>query len=292
MLAQTTFYRFVKEHELLSEKDGVQSKRRLAFAMQYANQLWQGDSLYGPYIHDESGTSVQTRLIAFIDDASRVLTHGQFFFTESIDSLITTLRSAFYKRGVPEQIYVDNGSIYTSKEITLICARLGCILRHAPLRDGASKGKIERFFHTVREQFLSRSLDLSSLQALNRQFSLWVEDEYNGSSHSGIGMKPVDRFAIDLGRIRFLPPSEVTDELFYDEETRMVKKDNTFSFKAMRYETPSDLRERQISIRFDRFKSSRLIVYYKGERVGQARQLDLIANGLIPRPRAPRTPTP
>jgi putative transposase len=285
MLAQTTFYRFVREHELLSEKEEGKSRRRLAFAMQYANQLWQGDSMYGPYVRDEGGKSIQTKLIAFIDDASRVLTHGQFFFTESIDSLITTLRAAFYKRGVPEQIYVDNGSIYTSKEISLICARLGCILRHAPLRDGASKGKIERFFHTVREQFLSRSLDLSSLQALNRQFSLWVEDEYNGSSHSGIGMKPIDRFAIDLKRIRFLPPSEITDELFYDEETRMVKKDNTFPFRTKRYETPSDLRDRQVTVRFDRIKPSHLIVYYKGERVGEARELDLIANGRLPRPR-------
>jgi transposase InsO family protein len=56
-------------------------------------------------------------------------------------------------------IHYDNGGIYTSKEITLIRARLGCILRHAPLRDGASKGKIELFYHATRERFLSRLLD-------------------------------------------------------------------------------------------------------------------------------------
>jgi putative transposase len=283
VLAQTTFYRFIREYELLSDKDASHNKRRLAFAMQYANQLWQGDTLYGPYVKDENGRPVQTRLVAFIDDASRVLCHGQFFLAENADSLITTLRAAFYKRGIPEQIYVDNGGIYTSKEITLICARLGCILRHAPLRDGASKGKIERFFRTVREQFLSRTLDLSCLQALNRQFTLWVEDEYNSKSHSAIGMKPVDRFALDLKRIRFLPPSEITDELFYDEDTRTVKKDNTFPFKNKRYEAPANLQGKQISIRFDRFRPCRIIVYHKGQRIGEAKELDLVANGLIRR---------
>lgn len=283
MLAQTTFYRFIREYELLCDKETSHNKRRLAFAMQYANQLWQGDTMYGPYVKDESGRPIQTRLIAFIDDASRVICHGQFFFSENADSLITSLRAAFYKRGIPEQIYVDNGGIYTSKEIILICARLGCILRHAPLRDGAAKGKIERFFHTARERFLSRSLDLSTLDTLNKQFTLWLEDEYNAITHSAIGMKPIDRFALDLKRIRFLPPSEITDELFYDEDTRVVKKDNTFPFKNKRYEVPADLRQKQIAIRFDRFKPNRIVVYYKNQRIGEASVLDLVSNGLIRR---------
>ncbi len=75
------------------------------------------------------------------------------------------MRAALYKRGVPESLYVDNGSIYTCKEITQICARIGCLLCHAPIRDGAAKGKIERFFRTVRESFLTRALDLSSVDA-------------------------------------------------------------------------------------------------------------------------------
>ena len=88
-----------------------------------------------------------------------------------MDSLVEALERALYKRGVPEALYVDNGSIYTCREIVQICARLGCLLTHTPVRDGAAKGKIERFFRTVREQFLARELDLSSLAALNRQFT-------------------------------------------------------------------------------------------------------------------------
>ncbi|MCP5006863.1 MAG: transposase family protein, partial [Planctomycetes bacterium] len=148
------------------------------------------------------------------------------------------IKSAFYKRGVPEQLYVGNGSIYCCQEITLICARTGCILRHTPVKDASAKGKIERFFRRVRDHLLSKQLDMQSLEILNRQFVEWAEDEYNTSFHSAIGMIPIDRFGLDLKRIRFLPPSESNDELFFAEDTRKVKKDNTFSFKNTRFETP------------------------------------------------------
>lgn len=284
-MAWTTFYRFIREFELLKESPGEQNKRRLAFAMQYANELWQADTMYGPYITGPDATPVQPRLIAFLDDASRVCCHAQFYLSENIDSMVSAIRSAFYKRGIPQQVYVDNGSIYTCKEITLICARVGCILRHAPVRDGAAKGKVERFFRTVRESFLSRLLDLSSLDALNRQFTAWVEDEYNGREHSAIGMKPIDRFGLDLKRVRFLPPDQTNDELFYAQDSRKVKKDNTFSFNATRYEAPVDLRDKPITIRFDRARLDRVVVYYKDQRMGDAKLLDLYANARLRRPR-------
>jgi len=282
-LAPTTFYRLIKEYDLLKDNAEECSKKRLAFAMQYANQLWQADTMYGPFVSDGNGKKIQTRLIAFIDDASRVLCHGQFFFNENTESLATAMRAAFYKRGVPEQMYVDNGSIYTSKEIILITARVGCMLRHAPVRDGAAKGKIERFFRTLRDKFLAIELDLSSIEKLNRQFTQWVEESYNNQIHSAIGMKPIDRFGMDLKRIIYLSPNKVNDELFYVEEIRKVKKDNTFSFKSGRYEAPVDLRGREIQIRYDRHKLDRIVVYYKAERVGEAKVLDLISNGLLRR---------
>jgi len=126
--------------------------------------------MVGPYVKSPNG-HVQARLIAFIDDASRVYCHGEFFLAENTDTLIKSLRSALYKRGLPQSLYVDNGSIYTSKEISQICTRIGCLLCHAPVRDGAAKGKVERFFRTVRESFLVRVLDLSSVQALNKAFA-------------------------------------------------------------------------------------------------------------------------
>jgi len=292
-IAQTTFYRFLREYDLLAP-ESEDNKKRLAFSMKYANQLWQADTMFGPYA--DTGMSVgsrkQAKLIAFIDDASRVLCHGQFFFDENVDTLVQAIRAAFYKRGVPEQLLVDNGSIYCSQEITLICARVGCLLRHTAVRDAAAKGKIERFFRRVRDQFLVRKLDLSSLETLNRQFTDWVEHNYNAVEHDALGMKPIDRFGIDLARVRFLAPSAHSDELFYAEAARKVKKDNTFSFQSRRYETPVDLRDKEIQLRYDRQRSDTgmspsVIIYHKGQRQGAARLLDAIANGLQRRKEQP-----
>ncbi|MCP4546583.1 MAG: transposase family protein, partial [bacterium] len=164
------------------------------------------------------------------------------------------------------------------------CGRLGCLLCHAPVRDGAAKGKVERFFRTVRQSFLSRELDLSSLDALNRAFIAWAEDEYNAKRHSVLGMRPIDRFGLDLSRIRFLPPGEANDELFFVEEDRTVLADNTFSFKKIRFEAPHDLRSRKIQVRYNRISFDRAIVYYKGQRMGQAHPVDFTANDRPPSP--------
>jgi len=288
-IAQTTFYRFLREYDLLAPHVD-ENKKRLAFSMKYANQLWQADTMFGPYVDTgRAGGRKQAKLIAFIDDASRVLCHGEFFFEENVDTLVQALRAAFYKRGVPEQLLVDNGSIYSGQEITLICARVGCLLRHTAVRDAAAKGKIERFFRRVRDQFLIKNLDLSALETLNRQFTHWVENDYNAVLHDALGMKPIDRFGIDLARVRFLAPSEHHDELFYAEVTRKVKKDNTFSFAGRRYETPVDLRDREIQLRYDRHRTdtTAVVIYHKGQRQGTARILDAVANGLQRRKEQP-----
>ena len=281
-VAPNTFRRLVKQYEMLQPESQAANKHRLAFAKAHANELWQADTLYGPYVQNND-TPIQTRLIAFLDDASRVCCHGQFFLTETTDTLIEALRAAFYKRGVPQSLYVDNDSIYTSKEIVQICARVGCLLHHTPVRDGAAKGKVERFFRTVREQFLVRELDLSHLDALNRAFTRWVEEQYNAQPHSILGMSPLDRYALDRSRVRFLPPNQANDELFFVEEERLVRADNTFSFKALRFETPCHLPDRTVQIRFQRKNpTARLVVYYKGERLGEARPLNPIANDRKP----------
>ena len=280
-VAPNTFRRLVNKFEFLKPQAKTEDKRRLAFAKAHANDMWQADTMVGPYVKSPNG-HVQARLIAFIDDASRVCCHGEFFLAENTDTLIKALRSALYKRGLPQSLYVDNGSIYTSKEISQICSRIGCLLCHAPVRDGAAKGKVERFFRTVRESFLVRSLDLSSVQALNKAFAAWVEDEYNARVHSSLQMRPIDRFGLDLNRVRFLPPNEVNDELFFVEEERTVLADNTFSLNAKRFEAPRDLRSRKIQVRFDRKAFTRTIVYYKGDRMGEARPVDFQANDRKP----------
>lgn len=281
-LAPTTFYRMLRTHHLLDEQ-AVQ-KQRLSFAMQFANQLWQADTLYGPSIKQSDGHWKKTFLIAFIDDASRVIAHAEFFYRDNTENMVDAFRSALYKRGKPERLYFDNGSNYTSKEILQACVRLDIHLSHAPIRDGAAKGKIERFFRGFRDRFLTLHPSFVSLAELNRLTHEWVEGEYNAKHHSGIGMPPVDRFNLDRNRVKFLADDAYTAEVFFVEEQRKVSKTNVFSINALRYECPVDLREKTIQVRYDRMRHNRFIVYFDGHRMGEANVLDLHANARLRAP--------
>lgn len=281
-LAPTTFYRMVRTHHLLDEK-AVQ-KQRLSFAMQFANQLWQADTLYGPTIKQADGQWKKTFLIAFIDDASRVVTHAEFFYRDNTENMVYAFRSALYKRGKPERLYFDNGSNYTSREIMQACVRLDIHLSHAPIRDGAAKGKIERFFRGFRDRFLTMHPSFASLEELNRKTHEWVEGEYNSRLHSGIGMTPIDRFNLDRNRVKFLTDDAFSAEVFFIEEDRKVGKTNVFSINSQRYECPVDLREKIIQVRYDRMRRDCFVVYFAGQRMGEATVLDLVANARLRMP--------
>lgn len=280
-LAPTTFYRFIREHALLDQEST--QKMRLAFAMQHANELWQGDTLYGPAIKQTDGSWKKTFLIAFIDDASRLITHAEFFYRDNTQNMIEAFRTALYKRGKPERLYFDNGSNYTSKEILQACVRLDIRLSHAPIRDGAAKGKIERFFRGFRDRFLVMHTAFESLAQLNQLTTDWVENQYNTQVHSAIQMCPLDRFNLDHRRIQYLMNDAFTEEVFFVEEDRKVSKVNVFSINSHKFECPVDLRNKTIQVRYDRSQRDRLIVYFKGQRMGEALPLNLIFNAHQPR---------
>ena len=283
-IAPNTFRRHVNKFDLLKPSSTESPKARLSFAKAHANDMWQADTLHGPYLRKANKQPIKTYLICFIDDASRVIPHGAFFDADDTVNLIECFQIALYKRGIPKAMYVDNGSNYSSKEFSTICTRLGTILIHTPVRDGAAKGKIERFFRTVRDQFLVRDLsNVHCIEHLNECFSAWVENTYHTRVHTTLGMKPIDRFGMDLNGHRYLASSNFTSELFMLETTRKVRVDNTFSFNSARYEAPRDLRNTTITIRYDRFNPhTSPIVYLNGQRLGDSFPLDRIANDRRP----------
>lgn len=275
-LSPTSFYRMVREHHLLDAS--ITKKLRLSFAMQFTNELWQADTMYGPAIKQANGKWRKTFLIAFIDDASRVITHAEFFYRDNTENMIDAFRTALFKRGRPERLYFDNGSNYTSKEILQACLRLDIKLSHAPVRDGAAKGKIERFFRGFRDRFLTRYIEFISLEDLNDKTRDWIENDYNSQYHSGIQMIPVDRFNLDLSRIKFLTDDEYSEEIFFVEEKRKVSKTNVFSINSQKFECPVDLRESTIQVRYNRSRRDRFIVYFSDKRMGEALPLNLHQN--------------
>jgi putative transposase len=279
-LAPTTFYRMVRVHELLKDEEKV-DKLRLSFAMPFANQLWQGDTKYGPSIRQSDGAWKKTFLIAFIDDASRVITHAEFFYRDNTENMVSAFRLALFKRGKPERLYFDNGSNYSSKEIAQACVRLNILLTHAPVRDGAAKGKIERFFRGFHDRFLTQHHEFTSLEQLNQLAQKWIEEEYNAKHHSGIQMVPIDRFNLDRARIQYLTDDTYSAEVFFVEEDRKVSKTNVFSINSKRFECPVDLREKTIQVRYDRNCRDRFVVYFGNQRMGDATPLDLHYNAQL-----------
>ena len=275
-LSQTSFYRMVRERKLLDTEQT--HKLRRSFSMQFANQLWQADTMHGPTIKQHDGKWRKTFLIAFIDDASRVISHAEFFYRDNTQNMVEAFRSALFKRGKPERLYFDNGANYSSKEILQACLRLNIQLSHAPVRDGAAKGKIERFFRGFRDRFLVQHIEFKTLDELNDKTHDWIENEYNAQYHSGIQMVPIDRFNLDHSRIHFLCDDEFTGEVFFIEETRKVSKTNVFSINSQKYECPVDLREKAIQVRYDRSRRNHFIVFFNDQRMGEASLLDLHYN--------------
>ncbi len=279
-MAMTTFYRYIRENDLL--KPEACEKLRLEFAFPHANDFWQGDTLHGPIVADIQGQHKKTYLIALIDDASRLITYAAFYHAETIYELVHVLKMAIYCRGKPKALYFDNGSIYKSKTIIDACVRLNILLSHTPVRDGSAKGKIERFFNTVRSNFFKSQGSFKDINHLNELFKEWVQG-YNNRIHSSIQMTPENRFAIDINRLQYLENNEHNDEIFFLEAIRNVTKTNTFSLHNITFECPVDLREKTIEVRFEAINKKKVVVYYKEKRMGQANIVNLHLNATLKR---------
>ena len=156
------------------------------------NELWTGDGLHGPLL---AGSSARRAvLLAFIDDHSRLLVGWRWGTGEDVFRLEAALRSGLMSRGVPDAILVDRGSAFVSSQLLRACAVLGVRLIHASPRAATTKGKIERFFRTVRDRFLVEIDDGVELPELNRLFSAWLEVVYHRRVHSETKETPLVRF--------------------------------------------------------------------------------------------------
>ena len=111
-----------------TDAPGEADRRRFAFPR--AGQMWMSDVMHGPTVW-VGGRKRKTYLIAFIDDATRVIPHGAFALAENTSTFLPVLKQALLKRGQPARLYVDNGSHFRSRQLSLVCAKLGTALIHA-----------------------------------------------------------------------------------------------------------------------------------------------------------------
>lgn len=232
------------------------------------NELWTGDGLHGPKL---AGTAARAVLVAFIDDHSRLLVGWRWGTGEDVFRLEAALRAGLMSRGVPEQILVDRGSAFVSSQLLRACAVLGVRLIHASPRAATTKGKIERFFRTVRDQFLVEIDDGIELAELNRLFSAWLEVVYHRRVHSETGQTPLGRFG--AAGAPQLPTPALLREAFLWSQERTVTKTATVSLHSNQYEVDPALAGRKVELVFDPFDLTRIEVRYQHRPMGGATPL-------------------
>jgi putative transposase len=186
----STVYRFLHHHNLMNPDQGKPLDRR-KFEVELPNDLWQSDSMHGPRV-EVGGRRKKTYLLAFLDDHSRLIPHAQFYLSEGLACYLDALEQALLRRGLPRKVYLDNGPAFRSKHLEYVSASLGIALIHARPYKPQGKGKIERFFRTVRMQFLP-CFKGKTLEELNEAFDLWLNDIYHQRKHTSTGQSPFER---------------------------------------------------------------------------------------------------
>lgn len=284
-LAPSTVHRLLSRAGLMAkEKGSPTSKDHRRFAFEKAGDLWMSDVMHGPAVSVD-GKKRKTYLIAFIDDATRVIPYAAFALSENTAAFLPVLKEAVLRRGAPRRLFVDNGAAFRSHQLALVCAKLGVTLIHARAYHPEAKGKMERWFRTVRMQFLPllQPADLASLDALNRRLWTWVEGEYHRSPHRGLDdATPLDKWATVADEVRFLGAD--IDDLFLAEAKRKVAKDRTVSLDAVVYEVDAALVGETVLLRHDPSKPGRAVqVWLKGKKVQDARPVDPHANCFVKR---------
>jgi putative transposase len=265
-----TIQRHFARQGLNRHPDGRTPRTFGRFEAAARNDRWTGDALHGPVV----GTR-RCYLFAFIDDHSRLVAGHRWGRAEDSLRLEAALRRGLASRGVPKVLYVDNGSPFVAAPLTRACAVLGIRLAHSTPGQPAGRGKIERFFRTVRGQFLVEvaTRGVADLDELNRLFVAWVEQVYHRRTHRETGQTPLARFT--AAGPPALPSPDLLREAFLWSATRTVTKTATVSLAGNRYETDPVLVGRRVELIFDPFDLTAVEIRYNQQSFGTATVHDI-----------------
>jgi len=284
--SERTIQRHLARLGLNTRPDGSPPAAFGRFEAEAPNDLWTGDALHGPVI-----ASRKTYLFAFIDDHSRAIVGYRWGLSEDTVRLEAALRSALAARGLPQRAYVDNGSAFVSKQLLRALASLGIILVHSRPGKPQGRGKIERFFETVRGQFLVEieASPPESLQELNRLFSAWVETVYHRREHSETNEAPIARLLRGPGPR--MASADALHEAFLWSETRTVTKVATVALFGNLYEVDAALVGSRVEVVFDPFELESVEIRFQGRSMGKGLPV-VIGRHTHPKARPEAAPPP
>lgn len=271
--------------KIYAEARESSSKR---FCKPHRMMLVQGDIKYGPIL-TINGKKVQTYLSSAIDDHSRMILASQFYDNQEELIVEDTFRKVILRYGKFDACYFDNGTQYIAKQLKFSLARLGIRVRHAKVRSGKSKGKIEKF-HQVVDSFIreAKLKDIESLEELNRLWNIFLEEYYSHKPHNGIkeyyesmgasvpkeGITPLQEFNRDKRALAFIDAGVVAEAFMYHEKRR-VNKGACISFKGRQYETKPSLIGYEVEVSYDPISPETVTISYPGIEPFKAKPLKI-----------------
>jgi transposase InsO family protein len=270
-----------------SRMQKVREEKNLKFEFFYPLECVQADDLYAFAVPDGKGGRRKAILMSFLDDATRRVLYANFSFTERSVEFEAGIQHILKAHGRIGMLYVDHGAPFVSWQTKRILDILGIVIAHSTVRRPQGRGKKERFFRRVRDQFL-RPLDQQSIRGLgdlNTRFRTWLESEYHRTPHRGLGGKtPLDAWLEKSRYIVHMDPSIDLQQAFLHEESRKVYKDSTLTLAGTLYEVCPSLIGKRVKLFYDpTMPVKRLQVMYEGKSYGEARIVDAYANTRVRR---------
>jgi len=278
VLNKSTVYRFLHQQNLMAVQMRKPVDRR-KFEAELPNDMWQSDVMHGPKV-DVDGKMRKTYLIAIIDDHSRLIVHARFYLSEKLSSYLEAFENAIAARGLPRKLYVDNGAAFRSKHLEYITAALSISLIHARPYMPQGKGKIERWFKTIRSSFLPLFKGTGLFQ-LNEALTSWVNNSYHKRIHCATGQTPFERF---IGKMHCLrgAPADLKD-YFRKVARRTVSKDRSVTLEGRLYEAPVALIGKRVELLYHGSEPESVEIKYQNKSFGLIRVVDIHLNCRVKR---------
>jgi len=269
LVRRSTLHRALKQRGLSKRKLSIPDRKDLdRWQADYANDLWQADMLQGPWLPDprRPGKMRRSYLYAFLDDASRLLLYGRFFFKGDLPALELVLKRALQRYGKPARVYYDNAMVFKAKHMQILCAELGI---HRPIHTKPYRpeghGKIEAFNRFCINNFIAevKASNISTLDRLNEAFFAWIDEEYNHRKHSEIGMSPKKRWMRDSSRIEYLDEEKIRIAFLW-RELRTPDKTAIIKLFNRSYKVSANLAKRRVEVRYDPEHLHQIEIYLDG----------------------------
>ena len=248
-VSESTICRFV--NQLQNELRQTPNRDMRRYERPHINEVWCGDSSVGPRLTDKDGKKHRIYIIALIDDASRFITGIDVFYNDNFVNLMSVMKSAVSKYGRPKVLNFDNGKSYKNRQMELLAARIGTTLSYCQPYTPTGKAKIERWFRTLKDQWMA-GLDMQhfhSLDELRGSLHSYVQ-RYNQTPHSSLrGMSPQDRFFSEPEQIRRLPEEDIHKDFLLEIERR-VSADCVIVIDQIEYEVDYRFARQRIRLRY------------------------------------------